>query len=261
MTVDAVLAARAPSHVHGGNALAFLTALPDESVDAVITDPPYASGASSTAGRMASTSAKYVQGGSIRQFPDFVGDQRDQRSHLHWCVLWLAECLRVTKPGGPLLCFTDWRQYPTFSDAVQAADWKWNGVAVWDKTLACRPRPGGFRSQTEFALWATKPGGPPVKKKLAVYLPGVFSVPVERDKKHIAGKPIALMEALMELVPKGGVVLDPFAGSASTGVAAIRTGRRFLGAEMVPAYLTIARERLAEAERGARPPRARRQAA
>ena len=44
----------------------------------------------------------------------------NQRSYQYWCALWLAECLRVTKPGGILCQFTDWRQLPATSDAIQA---------------------------------------------------------------------------------------------------------------------------------------------
>ena len=52
--------------------------------------------------------------------PDFTGDDRDQRAYGYWCALWLAECLRVTKPGGACLMFTDWRQLPATRDAIQA---------------------------------------------------------------------------------------------------------------------------------------------
>lgn len=66
----------------------------------------------------------------------------------------------------------------------------------------------------------------------------------QSDKFHQTGKPTPLMVALMDLVDPGGVVLDPFAGSSTTGVGALTTGRRFIGIEKVDAYREISRERL-----------------
>jgi site-specific DNA-methyltransferase (adenine-specific) len=120
------------------------------------------------------------------------------------------------------------------------------GTAVWDKTTACRPTPNGFRAQTEYVQLGRAPGGTRTSMRAATYLDGVFRVPVERDKIHIAGKPVALMKELVAIAPTDGVVLDPFAGSGTTGVAALETGRRFLGCELVEHYHAIASARVGE---------------
>ena len=71
---------------------------------------------------------------------------------------------------------------------------------------------------------------------------------------HPTVKPIALMRWLARLVtPPSGIILDPFAGSGTTGVAAIREGFRFIGIEREPAYIEIARKRIAEAAAPAQP--------
>jgi site-specific DNA-methyltransferase (adenine-specific) len=64
------------------------------------------------------------------------------------------------------------------------------------------------------------------------------------DKHHITGKPTAVMQQLVRVCPPGGIVLDPFAGSGTTGVAALLEGRRFVGIEITTVYAAIARERL-----------------
>jgi len=70
----------------------------------------------------------------------------------------------------------------------------------------------------------------------------------ERQNTHPTVKPIALMRWLVRLVtPPGGVVLDPFMGSGSTGVAAILEGARFIGVELVPAYAELAWARIVNA--------------
>lgn len=86
--------------LYAGDALAVLASLPEASVDAVITDPPYSSGGMVRGDRMAGTHYKYLSSDSAARdaLAEFSGDNRDQRSYGYWCALWLAECLRVTRP-------------------------------------------------------------------------------------------------------------------------------------------------------------------
>lgn len=234
-------------HVHEGEALELLRQLPPGSVDAVVTDPPYSSGGTSNAERTdIAPSTKYVTSGARVAGPDFVGDNRDQRSHILWSTLWLTAARRAAKPGAVLAIFTDWRQLPATSDAVQAGGWVWRGVAVWAKPVA-RPRRGAFRNQAEFVVWATNGKFRPSDD--APYLPGVIEVspPNHTERVHFTQKPVGLLDVLVCVAPPGGLVLDPFAGSGTTGVAAVRQGRRFLGFEMVPHYVELARVRISQA--------------
>jgi DNA modification methylase len=64
---------------------------------------------------------------------------------------------------------------------------------------------------------------------------------------HLAGKPVDVMRAIVRICEPGGVVLDPFAGSGSTGIACLRQRLRFVGVEMTEVYATMAQRRL-EAE-------------
>jgi site-specific DNA-methyltransferase (adenine-specific) len=229
-----------------GEALAELRELPDKCADAVVTDPPYSSGGQFRGDRAgAAPSVKYVRSDVRTIRPDFGGDNRDQRSYAYWGALWLSECLRIARPGAPIVLFTDWRQLPASTDALQAGGWIWRGLAVWDKTEAARPMYGRFRNQCEYLLWGSN--GPMAIGGDA--LPGVYRIPVRQaDKHHTTGKPTELLRQLLRIVPAGGVVLDPFAGSGTTAVAAATTGRHFIAIEQEPAYVQIARRRLAELE-------------
>lgn len=229
--------------IYPGEALAVLQSLPDASVDAVITDPPYSSGGQFRGDRADNTGSKYVQTGTKIQRPDFAGDNRDQRAFLLWCQLWLDECLRVAKPGAPICLFTDWRQLPTVTDALQIGGWIWRGLVVWDKTEAARPMSGRFTSQAEYVVWGSA-GAMPVDLT-APCLPGVFRFPVKQsDKFHQTGKPTALMREVVKICPEGGVILDPFMGSGTTGVAALLEKRRFIGCEKQADIFDTAARRL-----------------
>ena len=101
--------------------------------------------------RTAKPSQKYVHTRVAVRRPEFAGDNRDARSWAHWCALWLGLCLRIVRPGGYALLFTDWRQLPAATDALQAGGWVWRGVIAWDKGLASRiPHTGYFRHQCEY---------------------------------------------------------------------------------------------------------------
>lgn len=233
-----------------GDALALLDELPADHVDAVITDPPYSSGGFTRGDRTADPGEKYLQNGySNRDLADFAGDNRDQRGFLTWCTLWMGQALRITRPGGLLLTFTDWRQLPTMTDAVQAGGWVWRGIVPWAKTIA-RPQPGRFTASCEYVVWASR--GPLPIEDAGTPLPGFYTGNAPRDRVHQTEKPIDVMRQLVRIVPKHGTVLDPFAGSGTTGVAALTEGRRFLGCEVTGHYATVAAERLAMAERGYR---------
>lgn len=231
-----------------GDALDVLKRLPDASVDALICDPPYSSGGQYRGDRTLEPTAKYVNTGTLLQRPEFAGDNRDQRSFAYWCALWLSEALRVCKVGAPIAAFSDWRQLPTLTDAIQAGGWTWRGIVPWDKTEKCRPQKGRFAAQAEYVVWGSN-GPMPLEREVGCLWGVVRCAVVVEEKHHITGKPLEVMRAINAITAPGGVILDPFAGSGSTGVAALRDSYRFIGVERVPEYAATARTWLEAEER------------
>ncbi|WP_267244365.1 DNA-methyltransferase [Streptomyces sp. PR69] len=235
--------------LHQGDALTILPTLTTP-IDAVICDPPYNSGGRTMTERTTRTAReKYLSGAGRNHghdLGDFTGENRDQRSYLAWLSLVLAHAYRLTRPGGAAMVFTDWRQLPTTTDALQAAGYTWRGVAVWHKPTA-RPQPGRLRQECEFIVWGSN--GAMIPGNNPVYLPGHFtgSQPRGHARQHITQKPERVMRELVRIVPPGGTVLDPFAGSGTTGAAALLEGRGFVGIEQSAAYAAAARARLAVA--------------
>ena len=115
-----------------GDALRVLSGFAPNTFDAVITDPPYASGGRTQAEKNKSTARKYSSMGENAP-PPFDGDAKDQRSWTRWAAEWLYEARKASKPGAPVCMFIDWRQLPAATDALQWAGWIWRGTAVWDK--------------------------------------------------------------------------------------------------------------------------------
>ncbi len=235
-----------PFSLHQGDALAVLSGLPDDCVDSVITDPPYNSGGRTAKERTTrSAKQKYTSAGAKNDLADFTGENMDQRSYGFWLTQIMTEAHRLTKTGGTALLFTDWRQLPTTTDAIQAAGWLWRGVLAWHKPQA-RPQKGRFTQNVEFIVWASK--GPIDGSRNPVYLPGMYSAsqPSGAKRRHITQKPVEVMRELVKICPEGGTVLDFCAGSGSTGVAALLEGRDFIGVEKTEHYASIAADRLTE---------------
>lgn len=104
-----------------GHALTILSEMPRDCLfDAVITDPPYASGAATLSGISAKTSTKYTSSkrGNC-PYPDFEGDAMDKRSWANLMLQVLLEARMRTKPGGVIAMFVDWRQTPGFSGSTE----------------------------------------------------------------------------------------------------------------------------------------------
>lgn len=230
-----------------GESYNWLRSLPDGHADGLVTDPPYSSGGAYRGDRTIGTEAKYLHNSGD---PDFEGDNRDQRGFLAWATLWLIEGHRVLKSGSPVVLFTDWRQLPTMTDALQAGGFVWRGIAPWDKTEAARPAKGRFRSQCEYMVWGSKGAMSPDRG--VECLPGLVRqmAPPTAERHHQTQKPPQVMDLAVRIVAPGGLILDPFMGSGSTGVAALEAGYQFAGCEVSAHYHEVAHARLEAAGRG-----------
>lgn len=236
-----------PFSLHQGDALSVLSTLPNNCVDSVITDPPYNSGGRTAKERTSRTARqKYTSGDASHALADFTGENMDQRSYGFWLTQIMTEAQRATRTGGTALLFTDWRQLPITTDALQAAGWVWRGVLAWHKPAA-RPQKGRFTQNCEFIVWGSN--GDMDGSRNEVYLPGLYSgsQPAGKKRQHITQKPVEVMRELVKISPPGGTVLDFCAGSGSTGVAALLEGRDFIGVEKTRHYAEIASDRLTEA--------------
>jgi len=232
--------------IYNGEACAVMAQLETGSFDALITDPPYSSGGQFRGDRAADPKAKYVSSNSGNQIAlgTFNGDTRSELGHLYWCAAWIGEACRLVKPGGILGLFSDWRQITATVLALQAGGVVWRGILPWHKP-ASRPTQGRFANSCEYLVWGTN-GARALDALGGRALPGLVTANPPRNRQHITQKPVEVMAAILKVVPEGGVVLDPFAGSGTTGRAAKDTGRRAVLVEMDRNYCEIAAKRLAQ---------------
>lgn len=233
-----------------GDCLELMQDIPCGSIDLILTDPPYCSGGVHLKDRQKCTSEKYTDTGynGASRFPDFSGDNMDQRSFTEFMRKILLRCRERTKPGGICMVFIDWRQLPAMTDALQMAGWIYRGIVVWDKGTS-RPTPNRFRNDCEYIVWGTN-GKREAKFESGTFIaPGCYHIKGmnTREKHHQTEKPVELLEKLVAIAPENGTVLDCFMGSGSTGVACMNTERNFVGMELSEWYFETARTRIEEA--------------
>jgi site-specific DNA-methyltransferase (adenine-specific) len=211
--------------------------------DVVVADPPYC--AATRGGRVSQSSAtKYTSSDAKRQFLAFDGDSRDQRSFQLWTAMWSGAAYRLTREGGALLAFIDFRNVAAMVDAIQAGGWCYDGVIPWLKSRG-RPRLGWFQtSQTEYVVVGRKGATDRSQRRCG---PAYVQSPAPSKRVHPTQKPVEVITSLLEFRPDWQRILDPFGGAATTAVAALQLGREATVIESNEEYYRLGRERLVAA--------------
>lgn len=224
--------------LYHGDCLEILHSLNDASVDAVITDPPYASGARTEASK--SSSGAMVRG--VRWSAKPIENDQMTTTGFVWLMREVAYGSRhALVNGGAFACFIDWRQWPTLVGAIESTNMRVNGMVVWDKESYGLGN--GFRSQHELLLYASK-GVPTPHDRSKGNVLRAKRVP---NDDHPSPKPVSLLEEIMAVCsPVGGLIVDPFAGSGSTLIAARNLKRKAIGVEIEERYCEVIANRLAQ---------------
>lgn len=224
--IQAVIEGRSQWCVVTGDCLQILPTIPAGSVGAVVTDPPYGTGAWIRPESGAGSDCRAVH--SLEEW-----DTWDQR--------WLEDADRLA--GGRVGLFCAQVNLPHVFSWICGRQWR---LCVWTKTDP-RPRFGGQPAYAFECFVAV--GGVQACSGTDVVM--ASSPRLNRDADgtgHPHQKPIEAAVWAVEIVaPAAALVLDPFTGSGTTGVAAIQSGRRFIGIEIDEKYAQIARRRIADA--------------
>ncbi len=250
-----------------GDSLEILEEMPAESVDTIFADPPY----------FLSNGGTTCKNGRRTSVNKGKWDRSKGAEENHaFNRRWLAACKRVLKPNGTIWVSGTSHVIYSVGFAMQQLAFKQLNEIVWEKpnpppNLSCRY----FTHATESVLWAARDrkskhffnyarmreinGGKQMKTVWRMTAP---SKSEKTHGKHPTQKPLSLLDRLLEAsCPEDSVVLDPFNGSGTTGVAAVARGFRYIGIEREEKYLELSKARIQEAltpsrraGKGARPP-------
>tara|TARA_A100001515_G_scaffold107746_1_gene88591 strand:+ start:1632 stop:2510 length:879 start_codon:yes stop_codon:yes gene_type:complete len=277
--------------------LQFLSDIPDDSVDLILTDPPYITSRDSGMDKWVEHVAKQDTSGSVnvmteqdwdnyktkeqwnqwfensnidklkrpnalsKMKADFLkygsiygkkyavktnyGDW-DSQFTMEQLELFVKHFYRVLKPGGTCIVFFDLWKITNLKDMLDSEKFKQIRFVEWIKT---NPQPINSKVNyltncREIALLGIKKSKPTFNSKYdnAIYM---FPLQGGKDRFHPTQKSLPLFEALItKHSNEGDLVLDCFAGSATTAIAAHRTGRKFVGCEMDEEYYKKSIERI-----------------
>lgn len=213
-----------PPIIHA-DAVAFLRDLPYDSVDLVVTDPAYES-----------LEKHRAHGTTTRLtgawFPIFANDRFDDL---------LRELYRVLRPGRHLYILCDAETMFVLRPMISRHGFDFHKPIVWDKVAIGMGY--HYRARCEFILFVSKPG--PNRRLADLGVPDVLAFKRVRGG-YPTEKPVELLDVLIrQSSDPGELVIDPFAGSGATGVAAVAAGRRFLGCDVQADAVAAANERIA----------------
>ena len=206
--------------IHADSRMA-LAQLEPESVDLVVTDPPY-----------------------LVNYQDRDGRKIANDTNPEGVLPVFEQVARVLKPNSYALCFAGWSALPMFSQGWNDAGFRIVGQIIWHKAYASRRGYTQYRHESLYVLAKGNPARP------AKPLPSVMDWVYSGNRSHPTEKAVEVIAPLIRCFSKqGDLICDPFAGSGSTLVAASLLGRRYLGFELEAKHCHSARARLAGVER------------
>ncbi len=229
--------------LYKGDSLQVLADLPEESVDLIFADPPYFlsnGGITCQSGKMVSVNkGKWDVSQGVEENHEFN-------------VSWLRACQRVLRPNGTIMVSGTRHMIFSVGFAMQQLGYKLLNDIIWYKVipppnLSCRY----FTHGTETILWAGRDGRTkhyfdyPAMKAAneGKQMQNLWSIipPRKAEKrfgKHPTQKPIALLERIVRAASdEDAVVLDPFNGSGTTGIACARLGRQYIGIDLEEEFI------------------------
>jgi DNA modification methylase len=190
-------------------------------LDAIITDPPYSSGGRQDAGKRHSTSI------GTRQAETIARDNLTTKGYLALMAMVLGNLDAETA-----YLFTDWRMWTWSYDAMETAGYPVRNMLVWDKEQMGMGFP--WRAQHELIVFAKRTAARMADGKKG----NVLKCPRSKNDLHPTQKPVALMEAIMANEP-GANIVDPFAGSGSTLIAAETVGKNGFAMDVDPVMADV----------------------
>ncbi len=204
-----------------GDCVRVMATFPGNAVDFILTDPPYLVGFRDRSGRT------------------IAGDKTDE-----WLQPACNEMYRVLKKDALMVSFYGWNRVDRFMAAWKNAGFSVVGHLVFTKNYTSKAAYVGYRHECAYILAKGRPRLPQNP------LPDVLGWKYSGNRHHPTEKPVTSLQPLIEsFTHPNAIVLDPFAGSGSTCVAALQSGRRYIGIELLEQYHRAGQQRLAAVQR------------
>ena len=226
-----------------GDCLEVIKGIPDESIDLVVTSPPYNKG-------YYVLQRKSYKGDTWKQRYIVYGDFKDNlkpQEYIKQQTQLLSELVRVIKPKGSI--FYNHKAIVVKHQIIfplYVFNFNVFQIIIWNRKSTPQIENVRFFPTTEYIFWITKINiQPKFKKDNLLYTKEIWNLPVRPNEYHPAPFPIELpINCILATTDKNDIVLDPYIGIGTTLIACKQLNRRFLGIEINPEYCKIAEKRL-----------------
>ena len=234
------------NQIHQGNALAILSQLPSASIGLIVTSPPY-NVRNSTGHGINSASSAWPTNKFTNGYPDHTDDM-PRPDYLAWQRACISEMLRVLTDDGALF----YNHRPRVQGGLQEsprdiiAGFHLRDEIIWHKGGGINHTPAAFTPAYEVIYHIVKTPHQFRRAAGSVDYSNVWQIARERDNDHPAPFPVEIPRRCIQ-ASDSPIVLDPFMGSGTTGVAAVIEGRQYVGIELNAQYCQSARLRIRRA--------------
>jgi site-specific DNA-methyltransferase (adenine-specific) len=207
--------------------------IPDNTVDLIVTSPPYNIGQKSGKGRVLWRGVDY----------DSTNDEMPETEYQEWQVVVLSELLRVVRPGGSLFYNHKIRNRKGHGihpmSWIARTDWTFRQQITWDRGSTHNKEMSYFWPHDELIFWLTKGTEGVYLSSEGARMSTVWNMGFKTNTDHPAPFPIELPSRCIRAASKeGDLILDPFAGSLTTCIAAKQLNRRSIGVDNSEKYVT-----------------------
>ena len=223
--------------LYEGDALALMGDLPEGAVDLIVTDPPFAIDFKAQRLNYNRTGSNVIEG--YREIP--------AEEYGEFTRAWITEAARVLSPVGSMYIFSGWNRLRDILEGIDAAGLTTMNHLIWKYQFGVYTK-NKYVTSHYHILYVVKNKKKYTFNKLDHYPEDVWVI----NREYWKGRKKTPTKLPQELVQKiiryssnpGDLVFDPFLGSGTVAVVAQQEGRHFLGFEVVPEYVTFAREGL-----------------
>lgn len=214
-----------------GNAIELFEQIQDNSIDCIITDPPY------------ETISGGAQENEYVNRPTGILAKNDGKIFAHNDIsikYWIPECYRVLKPSTHIYIMTNLLNLEEYMAEIRKAGFDIHNLLIWEKNNATPNR--WYMKNCEYIIFARKGAAKPIND---CGTKTVLQVKNVQNRIHPTEKPLELLEIFIKNSSNpGDIILDPFGGSMSTALAAVKTGRKAISFEIDEQYYNLGKERL-----------------